>query len=96
MQLNVGSVSNELAALYSKLRSAPTQPDFCATYETYRQNSWDKPHRSGLDVLLTNHASAPRIPYYLYLERKIEAPIFQIGILNYSGDGNNDDLCKPR
>ena len=96
MQLNVGSVSNELALLYSKLRSAPTQSDFCVTYETYRKNSWDKPHRSGLDVLLTNHASAPRLPYYLYLERKTEAPIFQIGILNYSGDGNNDDLCKSR
>ena len=96
MQINVGSVSNDLAALFSKLRSAGSQTEFCATYETYLQQSWDKPHRTGLDVLLTNHASAPRVPYYLYLERKVEAPIFQIGILDYSGPGDNEDLCKTQ
>jgi len=96
MQLDVGAVSSELASLYSKLRSAPSQADFCAIYETYRNNSWDKPHRSGLDVLLTNHASAPRLPYYILLERKVEAPIFQVGILNYTGHGDNEDLCKSQ
>ena len=35
MQINVGAVSNDLAALYSKLRSANSQTEFCATYETY-------------------------------------------------------------
>jgi hypothetical protein len=70
--------------------------DFCATYEAYRRQSWDDPHRTGLDVLLTNHASAPRLPYYLYLERNLEAPIFQIGILNYTGRGDNGDLCKSQ
>ena len=96
MQMNVGAVSNDLAALYSNLRSANSQTEFCATYETYFQQSWDKPHRTGLDVLLTNHASAPRLPYYLYLERKVEAPIFQMGILDYSGHGDNEDLCKSQ
>ena len=96
IQINVGAVSNELAALYSKLRSANSRTDFCATYETYLQQSWDKPHRTGLDVLLTNHATVPRLPYYLYIERQQEAPIFQIGILDYSGPGDNDDLCRSQ
>lgn len=96
MQINVGAVSNDLAALYSKLRSANSQTEFCATYETYFQQSWDKPHRTGLDVLLTNHASAPRLPYYLFLERKVDAPIFQMGILDYSGPGDNENLCKSQ
>ena len=30
-----------------------------------------------LIVLLTNHASVPRLPYYIYLEKKVEAPIFR-------------------
>jgi hypothetical protein len=96
MQINVGSVSNDLAALYSKLRSADSQTEFCTTYETYLRQSRDKPHRAGLDILLTNHASAPRLPYYLYLERKVDAPIFQLGILDYSGNGDNEDLCKSQ
>ena len=96
MQINVGAVSNNLAALYSKLQSADSQAELCATYESYLQQSWDKPHRTGLDVLLTNHASAPRLPYYLYVERKVEAPIFQMGILDYSGNGDNENLCKSQ
>ena len=96
MQINVGAVSNDLVALYSKLQSADSQAEFCAIYETCLKQSWDKPHRTGLDVLLTNHASAPRLPYYLYLERKVEAPIFQMGILDYSGQGDNEDLCKSQ
>jgi hypothetical protein len=96
MQINVGAVSDDLAALFSKLRSADSQAEFCATYETYLQQSLDKPHRTGLEVLLTNHTSAPRLPYYLYMERKVEAPIFQIGILDYSGIGDNEDLCKSQ
>ncbi len=96
MQINVGAVSDDLAALFSKLRSADSQAELCATYETYLQESLDKPHRTGLDVLLTNHTSAPRLPYYLYMERKVEAPIFQIGILDYSGIGDNEDLCKSQ
>jgi hypothetical protein len=94
MQINVGAVSNDLAALFSKLRSANSPSEFRAIYEPYFRQSWDKPHRTGLDVLLTNHASAPRLPYYLYLERKVEAPIFQMGILDYTGQGDNEDLCK--
>jgi hypothetical protein len=96
MQINVGAVSNDLAALFAKLQSANSQTEFCATYETYLRQSWDEPHRTGLDVLLTNHASAPRLPYYLYLENNVAAPIFQIGILNYSGNGDNEDLCKSK
>jgi len=96
MQMNIRAVSNDLASLYSKSRSATSQTQFCETYETYLQQSWDKPHRAGLDVLLTNHASAPRLPYYLYLEKQLEAPIFQTGILNYTGNGNNEDLCKSQ
>ena len=96
MQIYVGSVSNDLAALFSKLRSADSQTEFCATYERYLSQSWDQPHRSGLDVLLTNHPSTPRLPYYLYVERKVEAPIFQMGILDYSGQGDNEDLCKSQ
>ena len=93
-QINVGNVSNQLEALYSKLRSAHSHTELCATYETYLQQSWDQPHRNGLDVLLTNHASAPRLPYYIYLEQGTAAPIFQTGILNYTGPGDNEDLCK--
>jgi hypothetical protein len=94
LQINVSAVSNELEALYSKLRAAGSQTEFCAIYETYRKQSGDLPHRTGLDVLLTNHASAPRLPYYIYLERNVQAPIFQITILNYTGPGDNEDLCK--
>jgi hypothetical protein len=96
MLINVGAVSNDLAALYSKLQSATSRTEFCETYETYLQRSWDKPHRTGLDVLLTNHASAPRLPYYLYLEKQAEAPIFQVGILNYTGHEDNENLCKSQ
>ena len=96
LQINVGAVSNDLTALYSRLRSAGSHAEMCAVYETYRQQSWDQPHRSGLDVLLTNHASVPRLPYYLYMENKAEAPIFQMGILTYTGPGDNEDLCKSQ
>ena len=94
MLINVRAVSNDLASLYSKLQSSASRTEFCDIYETYRQQSWDKPHRTGLDVLLTNHASAPRLPYYLYLEKQVEAPIFQTSILNYTGSADNEDLCK--
>ena len=94
LQINIGVVSNGLAALYSKLRSANSRTEFCAIYETYVRQSWDKPHRTGFALLLTNQVSAPRLPYYLYLEEKVEAPIFQIGILSYKGPGDNEDLCK--
>jgi hypothetical protein len=94
MLTNVRAVSNDLAALYSRLQSASSRTEFCDTYETYLQQSWDKSHRTGLDVLLTNHASAPRLPYYLYLQKQAEAPIFQTSILNYTGNGDNEDLCK--
>ncbi len=96
LQINVGVASNGLAALYSKLRSANSRTEFCAIYETYVQQSWGKPHRTGFDLLLTNQPSAPRLPYYLYLEEKVEAPIFQIGILSYKGPGDNEDLCKSQ
>jgi hypothetical protein len=96
MLINVGAVSNDLASLYSKLQSTSSRTEFCDTYETYLQQSWDKPHRNGLDVLLTNHASAPRLPYYLYLDKQVEAPIFQTGFLNYTGNGDNEDLCKSQ
>jgi hypothetical protein len=96
MLINLRAVSNDLASLYSKFQSATSHTEFCDTYETYLQQSWDKPHRTGLDVLLTNHASAPRLPYYLYLEKQVEAPIFQTGILNYTGNGDNEDLCKSQ
>ncbi len=96
LQINVGTVSSELAALFAKLQSANSRTEFCATYETYLRQSWDDPHRTGLDALLTNHAIAPRLPYYLYLDRNVEPPIFQTGILNYTGQGNNEDLCKPQ
>jgi hypothetical protein len=95
-QINVGAVSNDLAALFAKLSSANSQTEFCRTYETYLRQSWDQPHRTGLDVLLTNHASAPRLPYYLYLENNVGAPIFQTGILSYSGNGDNEDLCESK
>ncbi len=96
MLINVRAVSNDLASLYSNLQSSTSRAEFCDTYETYLQKSWDKPHRAGLDVLLTNHASAPRLPYYLYLQKQVEAPIFQTDILNYTGNGNNEDLCKSQ
>ena len=96
LQIYVGAVSNELAALYSRLRSAKSRAEFCAIYEPYAQQSYDQPHRTGLDVLLTNHASVPRLPYYLYLEDNAAAPIFQVGPLTYTGPGNNEDLCKPQ
>jgi hypothetical protein len=95
LQINVASVSNELAALYSKLRSANSQTEFCEIYETYMQHSFEEPHRTGLDRFLTNHASVPRLPYYIYLEKKAEAPIFPTGILNYNGHGENQDVCEP-
>jgi hypothetical protein len=96
LQMAVGSVSNDLAVLYSKLRSARSQTDFCAIYERYLRESYDQPHRRGLDLLLTNHSSAVRLPYYIYLEDKVDAPIFQIGPLDYKGPGDNEDLCKDR
>ena len=94
LQINVGAVSNRLAALYSKLRSANSRTEFCAIYETYARQSWEEPHRTGLDLLLSNQPSAPRLPYYLYLEEKVEAPIFQQGILSYKGPGDNEDLWQ--
>lgn len=94
MQIEVGAVSKQLEGLYSKMRSAHSQTELCATYETYLRQSWDQPHRTGLDVLLTNHASAPRMPYYIYLEQNVAAPIFQDGVLTYTGTGDNEDLCK--
>jgi hypothetical protein len=86
LQINVAKASNGLAVLYDELRAAKSHAEFCDTYESYIRESWDKPHRRGFDLLLTNHASAPRLPYYLCLERNEDAPIFATSILNYSGD----------
>jgi hypothetical protein len=95
LQIYVGAVSNDLATLYAKLRAANSQAEFCAIYVPYVQQSWDLPHRIGFDLLLTNHASVPRLPYYLYIERNLEAPIFQTGIIEYKGHEGNEDSCKP-
>jgi hypothetical protein len=86
LQINVAKASNGLAALYGKLRAAKSQSEFCDIYQSYVRQSWDEQHRRGFDLLLTNHASAPRLPYYLYLERREDVPIFETSILNYSGD----------
>ena len=96
LQINVGVASNGLAALYSKLRSAQSRTEFCAIYEAYVRQSWNEPHRTGFDLFLSNHASAPRLPYYLYLEEKVDAPSFQTGILSYKGPGDNEDRCKSQ
>ena len=93
LQIGVGVASNDLAALYSKLRSANSRTEFCATYEAYVRESYDSPHRTGLDVLLTNHASVPRLPYYLFMEQRVAAPIFQTGVLTYTGSGNDKQFC---
>jgi hypothetical protein len=93
LQINVAKVSNELAMLYSKLQSANSQTELCDIYEAYVRHSFEQPHRTGLDRFLTNHASVPRLPYYIFLEKKVEAPIFPTGILNYNGHAK--DLCEP-
>jgi len=93
LQIGVGVASNDLAALYSKLRSANSGTEFCTTYEAYVRESYDSPHRTGLDVLLTNHASVPRLPYYLFMEQKVDAPIFQTGMLTYTGPGSDTQFC---
>ncbi len=95
LQVNVATISYQLSALYSKLRSAKSQTEFCEIYETYIRHSFEQPRRTGLDRFLTNHASVPRLPYYIYLEQKVEAPIFGTGILSYNGHGKDQDLCEP-
>ena len=95
LQLSVATASNGLDALYTELRSAKSQTEFCDVYETYMRQSFEKPHRTGLDLFLTSHASVPRLPYYLYLEKKLAPPIFPTGILNYSGQGDSQYFCEP-
>jgi len=95
LQFSVAKASNEIDALYAKLRSAKSQTEFCEVYELYMRQSFEKPHRTGLDRFLTSHSSIPRLPYYLYLEKKLEPPIFPTGILNYSDQGSTQYFCEP-
>ena len=88
-------VSDRLQSLYAQLRAAKTQAEFCAIYDDSVSRSWDVPHRRGLDRFLTNHASAPRLPYYMFIEDRVTAPIFQIGVLSYDGPGSGESLCGP-
>jgi hypothetical protein len=94
LDIYIGMTSTRLANLDTAFRSAKSHSEFCSIYKKYVSESWEKPNRVGLDRLLTNHSSVPRLPYYDYIESGEAAPIFQVGILRFSGPGDNEDLCK--
>jgi hypothetical protein len=90
----VGGVSQGLAAVYARLGAARSRAEFCEIYESYRALETPPAHRAGLDRLLTPHASVIRLPYYLFIQRDVPAPIFATGILRYEGPGDNENLCR--
>ncbi len=94
LQVAVGRVSRELYATYMRLRDAGSRDEFCKLYEPLVAKSWGEGKRKGLDRLLTNHAVVHRLPYYLYIEQGKSAPIFRIGVLDYDGPGDNENLCR--
>ena len=91
----VGMVADRLGDLYVELRATRSRDEFCDVYRQFASRSWEEPHRRGLDRFLTSHASAPRLPYYMFIEDRVTAPIFQVGVLSYDGPGSGDNLCGP-
>jgi hypothetical protein len=94
LDIGVMGVSRHMAGVYDLLAGAKSKTEFCTTYENYDAQNKVEPHRRGLDRLLNNIETVKRLPYYLYVERAESAPIFQVGIFDYHGAGNNEDLCK--
>ncbi len=94
LDLYVGIAARGLQDLYVRLREAQSQPQFCSIYQDYFARSSDRAHRTGLNRLLSNAGTVVRLPYYMYIEDGATAPIQQIGIFNYDGPGNSEDLCK--
>ncbi|MGA7871240.1 MAG: hypothetical protein WCA22_10105 [Candidatus Binatus sp.] len=92
----VGTVSSRLGDLYAQLSATQSHGEFCSIYEAYRVESNDPAHRRGLNRFVTNHPTAPHVPYYIYAERGTESIISGSSMVRYYlGDGDRDDLCRP-
>ena len=88
------AASLEFGRAYRRLAAAESRDAFCKIYQDYVTSEQIQQHRKGLDKFLTGHSGFMRLPYYLFIERDQGAPIFQNGIFNYDGPGNNENLCS--
>jgi len=86
--------SDKLAGVYHEMSAAPDRDSFCKIYESYLEASWPSHGQPGVDWLLANVAGTIRLPYYLYIQKDIAAPIFPVGLLTYRGAGKYDNLCE--
>jgi hypothetical protein len=94
LDIGVAGVSRQLANVYASLSGAKSKAEFCTIYENYRTQNAVAPHRQGLGQLLNNIFMVTRLPYYLYIERAQSAPIFQVGIFDYYGSSDNENLAR--
>ncbi len=86
--------AGRLAVVYSEMQAASDSSTLCSGYERYFASSWPAQGRQGLARFLPNAAGVVRLPYYIYIERNISAPIFPVALLHYEGPGNYNNLCE--
>jgi ADP-heptose:LPS heptosyltransferase len=86
--------AGRLAVVYSEMRAASDSSTLCSNYERYFSSSWPAQGRQGLARFLPNAAGVVRLPYYIYIEKNISAPIFPVALLHYEGPGNYNNLCE--
>jgi len=87
------TVGNGLSDAYRDFAAAKSEGELCDRYRKLAQESFGPPHRRGLAPFIPNHPAVVRMPYYLYIDRDVAAPIFQVGLFAYSGPGDNENLC---
>ena len=93
--VQIRAVSADLAILDARFAQASSRSELCAIYNDFFDRSWGPPHRPLLERFVPNHQNTIRLPFYLYMERdESTAPILDVGIFNYSGAGNPNQLCK--
>jgi hypothetical protein len=94
LDIGVAGVSRQLVEVYASLASAKSRAEFCTIYENSRAQNHVAPHRQGFARFLNNEPIMTRLPYYLYIERAQSAPISPVGLFDYHGAGDVEDLCN--
>jgi len=86
--------ATRLNSVYAEMRTASDHGSLCTVYQRYFDASWTPSKRSGISRFLPSAAAAIRIPYFIYMEQDVSAPIFPVGLLHYEGSGSYSNLCE--
>jgi len=86
--------AGRLEGVYREMRTAWEGDSLCSTYARYFDASWPTPGRRDMGRFLPDAAVTIRIPYYIYIENDVSAPVLPFGPLHYQGSGNYSNLCE--